>query len=241
MKRMSKGLFVLCSVLLLTLFSTSLVQAAELPVQKNVIQVNGKATIKVKPNIAYINANVTTENKDAKKAQVENAQAIEKIKKDITSKFNLKDDDISTIRYSVRPSYDYVEGKQIFRNYTVEHTLGISLHKISQAGEMVDALVASGATNVDNIRFGITDESEAYNQGLQQALQHAQQKANTLTTAMGVGKSAPIAITEQSESQGLMLQENTMAMSDSATSTGNTTIEQSDIEVVARLQVTFQW
>lgn len=229
------------SLLAITLFSTQILQASEVTPQKNVIHVNGKAIIKVKPNIAHINANVTTENKDAKKAQADNAKAINQIKKEIISKYNLKEEDINTISYTVRPSYDYVEGKQIFRNYVVEHALQITLTDLEKAGALVDSLVEAGASNVGNIKFGIKDETESYNLALQKALQDAQQKANALTTILGVPNATPIAITEQSQSQG-HTQENSLLMQDSQSSPeAATTIQQSDIEVTAIVDVTLQW
>lgn len=241
MKKIYKNLLMVSSVLVLTLFSTQILQGAEVQPQKNVIHVNGKATIKVKPNIAHINANVTTENKDAKKAQADNAKVIDVIKKEIIKTYNLEDEDVNTINYTVRPTYDYVEGKQIFRNYTVEHTLEITLNEIAKAGALVDTLVENGATSVSNIRFGIKDETQSYNLALQKALQDAEQKADALTTALGVKQAKPISITEQSDSQGSLQKENILMQDSVSSSSPGTTIEQSDIEVVAILQVTFQW
>lgn len=241
MKKISKNLLMLSSLLVLTLFSTKTIQASEIQPQKNIIQVNGQATIKVKANVAYINLAVLTENKDAKKAQEENANIIDKIKKDITSKYNLKEEEINTTSYNVGPSYDYVDGKQIFRNYVVEHNLEITLNSIEKAGEMVDTLVASGATSVNNIVFSVKDESEAYNKALQLAIQNAQQKADAITTTLEVKKATPISITEQSQSTGI-IRENALLMQDAtAGSQKATTIQQSDIEVLARVQVTLQW
>ncbi len=241
MKKIYKNLLLLSSILVITVFSPKLVQAAEPNMQKNIIQVNGKATIKVKPDIVHIDANVITEDKNAKKAQAENAKAIEAIKKAVTTKYNLKEDDITTINYSVSPSYDYVDGKQIFRNYTVEHTLRMTLNETEKAGEMLDTLIENGATTVGNIIFGIKDEAEAYNKALQKAVQDATQKANAITTILGVKKATPIAITELTESQG-QFEKNEMLMQDSvAGSNPSTTIQQSDIEVVASVQVTLQW
>lgn len=243
MKKILRNLLIVSSIMLLTVFNAKPIQASEIQPQKNVIQVSGSATIKVKPNIAYINTVVLTENKDAKKAQEENAKIIDKIKKDIISKYNLKEEDINTIYYGVRPSYDYVEGKQIFRNYVVEHNLEITTTNIQGVGEMVDTLVSSGATTVNNIRFALKDENEAYNIALQKAIQNAQQKSNAITATLGVNNATPIAITEQSESAGI-IQEKNMIMQDSLVAGSNqptTTIQQSDIQVLARVRVTLQW
>lgn len=242
MRKGYKGALMLSAVLVMTLFSTQKIQAADLSPQKNIIQVNGRAKVKVKPNIARISAGVTTENKDAKKAQAENAKIVDQVKKEIMSQYKLDPEAITTISYTVRPTYDYIEGKQVFRNYVVDHILEITLEEIEKAGEMVDTLVSSGASSVDSVRFGVKDETQTYHIALQKALQDAQQKADALTTMLGVNKAVPIAITEQSESQGIMQESNMlMADSQSAPNKVSTSIEQSDIEVVARVLVTLQW
>ncbi len=239
MKTTYKSLLVASSMFVFMLLSTSIIQASEVQVGKNIIEVNGKATIKVKPDIAYINASVTTENKDAKKAQEENTKIIDKIKTDIIKKYNLKEEDVVTTNYNVRPSYDYVDNKQVFRNYVVDHSLEITLKDIQKAGEMLDSLVASGATNIYNVRFGIQDETQAYNTALQKAVENAKQKANALTDSLGVNKATPISITEQSESQGFVREES--AMMDRGSSAKQTSINQSDIQVTARIVLGLQW
>lgn len=242
MKKTSKKILMLSALLVMTIFSPQRIQASELQGQKNVIQANGKATIKVAPDIATINAVVRTQNKDAKKAQEKNAETISKIKKEVSAKYLLEEKDINTIYYRVRPAYDYIEGKQVFRHYVVEHTLAVTVKDISKVGEMVDALVESGATTVDQIHFGLIDENVPYHLALQKALANAQEKANAMTASLGVGQATPIAIREQSESQGL-IQDQNMIMQESMDSAAGskTIIHQSDIEITARIQVTFQW
>ena len=242
MKKIYKTLLTVSSMFIFILLSAGTAQASELQMAKNTIQVNGKATIKVKPDIAYINASVTIENKDAKKAQEENAKITDKLKSDIRKKYNLKDEDIITTHYNVRPSYDYVDNKQVFRNYVVDHNLEITLKDIQKAGEMIDSLVESGATNIYNVRFGIQDETQAYNTALQKAVENAKQKADALTHSLGVKKATPISIAEQSESQGFVREESVMMDKlDGAQMAPATTINQSDIQVTARIVLGLQW
>lgn len=88
MKKSYQSLLAIVSVFVFIFLNTTTIQAAEGPALKNTIQVNGKSTIKVKPNIAYINMAVETENKDAKLAQEANAKATNQVKTDIKTKYN---------------------------------------------------------------------------------------------------------------------------------------------------------
>lgn len=241
MKKSYQNLLVIVSVFVFVFLNTTMIQAAEGFPMKNTIQVSGKATIKVKPNIAYISATVETENKDAKLAQQENAKLISQIQKDIKSKYKIQDADINTSYYGVRPSYDYVEGKQIFRGYVVEHTLAITAQDITKVGEMVDTLVASGATSIGSIRFDVLDSDATYNLALQKAIGNATSKANAITTTLGVKAGKPIAIVEQSGSVGIIEREMNQLKQEAAVAFDATSIGQSEIEVTANVLATFQY
>lgn len=241
MKKGYQHLLVIVSVFVFVLINTTIIQATEVSPIKNTIQVSGKAAIKVKPNIAYISTTVETENKDAKLAQQENAKLISQIKKDIKTKYNVSDTDINTSYYGVRPSYDYVEGKQIFRGYIVEHTLAITVQDIAKVGEMMDTLVTSGATSIKNIRFDILDSDTTYNLALQKAVQNATSKADAITTTLGVKAGKPISIIEQSGSVGIIEREMSQLKQDAAVAFDTTSIGKSEIEVTASVLVTFQY
>lgn len=242
MKKSYQSLLAIVSVFVFVFLNTTMIQAAEVPTLKNTIQVNGKSTIKAKPNIAYINMAVETENKDATLAQETNAKIINQVKTHIESKYNITDTDISTGYYTVRPAYDYVEGKQIFKGYVVEHGLTITVRNLAKVGEIVDALVKSGATSISNIQFKILDSDATYNLALQKAVENATSKATAIATTVGVKVSKPISITEQSGSVGIVQRETNLLKQDTvAGSGGPTPIEQGEIEVTASILATFEY
>ncbi|NLI90395.1 MAG: SIMPL domain-containing protein [Epulopiscium sp.] len=241
MKKNAKTLLILLAVIFTTFSGTLLVQASEIKMGTNTIQTNGKATINVKPDMAIISAYVNTENRDAKKAQEENAKQINKIKEEISAKYNLKEEDIRTVSYNIRPNYDYIDGKQVFKNYIVRHSLAVNVEDVDKTGEMLDSLVSSGATGVDNIQFGIKDDKETYNLALQKAIANSQEKADAITKALGVGKAKPIAITEKGESMGITDDYNIMVEEMQADGAYGTNIFQNDIEITARVEVIFKW
>jgi uncharacterized protein YggE len=82
---MSKKLVVASVVALVialgaVLTGISLVNYADTPqVQQRTISVSSEGTVKVKPDMAYINIGVQTENKSSKEAQQENAVKMNKV------------------------------------------------------------------------------------------------------------------------------------------------------------------
>jgi uncharacterized protein YggE len=92
------------------LFSEKAAAAQE--AEKNIITVNGKGIIKVKPDTAYIRVGVETRGSDAKKAQQENARVMGEVTKKLKS-LGIKEDDIKTVTYSLYPLERYDEKTRI--------------------------------------------------------------------------------------------------------------------------------
>jgi len=172
-----------------------------LPVEKhskrNIIRVIGEGNITVKPNRAEVTLGVTTEDKELQKAQQNSALIIEKIKNSLMA-LGIQEEQIRTIHYSVQPQYDFVEGKQAFRGYRVEHLLLISVENIENTGMIVDTAVHNGANTISGIAFTSTDNDYFERQALSAAVIDAFQKAEVIANTIKVQIIGPKLITENS-------------------------------------------
>lgn len=149
------------------------------------VKVTGEATIQATPDQAIITLGVQTENVDPKLAQQENSQTISEII-NVLKELGIDESNIKTSDYRMDPQYNYVEGKEIFRNYKVFHMLQIKTKDIEKVGTIVDAAVKQGANSVSNVRFSLANSESYYNQALTIALNNAHEKAMTLTRAIDV-------------------------------------------------------
>lgn len=161
------------------------------------LKVAGTGKINVKPDMAVVVLGVSTENKELELAQKENAKIIKKIT-DALKKTGVSSEDIQTQSYTISPQYDYVDGKQIFRNYKVVHTLKITIEDIDQVGEIIDTAVKKGANIVNNISFTLSDPSKYYQIALTAAIDDALKKAMTIGKKLNVDVSkTPLYIVEK--------------------------------------------
>ena len=147
------------------------------------VKVTGEATLQAPPDQAIITLGVQTENVDPKLAQQENSQTTSKI---ITAlrELGIAEENIKTSDYRLDPQYDYVEGKEIFKNYKVQHMIQIKTKDIENVGSIVDSAVKHGANSVSNVRFSLANSENYYNQALTIAINNAYEKALTLTRAI---------------------------------------------------------
>ncbi|MBW8348804.1 SIMPL domain-containing protein [Bacillus sp. IITD106] len=164
--------------------------------KKDIIQVIGDGKISVQPDHAKVTLGVSTENKILQLAQEENAVMITKIKRAL-NQMGIEDKQIKTVDYSIFPQYDFVDGKQEFRTYKVDHLLEISIFQIEMSGKVVDEAGKNGANIVSNVKFEISNYDQYYKEALSLAVLNAIEKAEAIARTLKVRLiRTPILITE---------------------------------------------
>ncbi|MDM5229212.1 SIMPL domain-containing protein [Cytobacillus sp. NJ13] len=163
----------------------------------NILRVSGEGKLAVQPDQANIKLGVLTEDMELQKAQEQNADAISSVKKALNA-IGITDKQIQTSDFTIFPQYDFVDGKQIFRGYRVEHILGITVDEIENTGLVVDTAVDNGANIVRGIHFEAENQSDLYQQALSLAVMDAYKKAETIASALRVQLiSTPVSVAER--------------------------------------------
>ena len=181
------------------------------------IQVTGEKRIDVKPDLAQIQVEVLTEGTDITKAQQENAEKMNRVLQSLQS-FNIPQEDIQTASYNVSPRYDFIDGKQVFRGYSVTNSLLINIRDLDNVGSIIDTATENGANQISSLEFKLKDQDAHYNKVLQMALQNAHGKAHALATSLGLSyMPIPVEITEESNNAPILFK--SAARSESARTT----------------------
>jgi len=149
------------------------------------LRVEGNGSIKVRPDIAVVIMGVVTENKELNQAQEENTKRMTTVLRSLHEN-GIPSEDIQTQFYNIIPQYDFIEGKQVFRGYKVEHNLEVTIRDMSRIGKIIDDAVQNGINQVSSFRFSIGNPSVYYQQALNAAVDDALKKAGTLGSKTGV-------------------------------------------------------
>lgn len=138
--------------------------------------------IELAPDIAVIGAGVTTEAPSAVEAMRRNSTEMRRVIERIKAQ-GVAEKDIQTSGISLYARYDYDQGqqRQVFRGYQVSNRVSVKLREIERTGEVLDALVAAGATDLSGPSFSVEDDSaakeaartRAFKRGHAQALAYA--------------------------------------------------------------------
>ena len=193
----------------------------------------GRGSVRVKPDIANVQIGVVTEARDLMVAQESNARITTQVINGL-KQMGIEEKDVQTQDYSIRPEYDYIDGRQVFRGYNVQNILNVTVRNIERVGAIVDAAVANGANQVGGISFNIENPREQYRRALQMALQDAKDKAEAIAKKNHyVLCSTPISIQEEGE-LGIIAQEATLLKAASTTP-----IQPGQLEITASVKVEF--
>lgn len=176
---MQKKILMILTVLAMCLAINGVAMAAE----PAVVAVEGTGAYTVAPDQASVEFTVENTAKTVQLAQAENAQKAAQLSAAL-SRQGIYSKDIQS-SYRLSPVYDRKEYSKIV-GYTAENTFRVVVNDINKLGEVLDAAMANGATQVSDVSYGLKDEKAARNEALRRAVLDARSKADVIASTLGV-------------------------------------------------------
>lgn len=167
-----------------------------------VVELNVTENVEAEPDIVTVTAGVTTEARTAVEAMRTNAEAMNRVV-DRIKQLGVAERDIQTTGISLGAQYDYDQGarRQVFRGYQASNRVSVKLRQIDRTGEVLDALVAAGATDLGGPDWSIDDDTAARAQARRQAMETARAQALEYARAAGYADVRLLEISETIASQ----------------------------------------
>ncbi len=156
--------------------------------EQRTISVSGSASTFATPDTASISLGVFTQGATAKEASDNNAASMNAVISALKS-LGLQDKDIRTSYLSVQPVYNYSkEGAPAIVGYSASNNVEITTTMLDKLGDTVDKSTASGANQVNDISFVISDErqSQIRNELLGNATADAEAQASKIAESLSV-------------------------------------------------------
>ena len=221
------------SIALLSLMlcsSALLAQTAEPPQ----IVVTGEGIVKATPDQAWVSIGAETRSKSSKDAQQRNAEAMTAVMQKIAA-FGIQKDAIKTTAIDLQMEFDYANGKQTPRGYVARNTVEVRVDDLTKLGDVLDAVVSSGATVIHGLRFDVKQREQAEASALQSAVKNAMAKAQAI--ALGSNRAID-RILKIEEVSGVrepipMMRQYAMAKADASTP-----VAAGELEINAQVRVT---
>ena len=157
-----------------------------LPADATLLSVQAQADAQAAPDIATISAGVVTQAADGNGAMRQNAEQMNRVMAALKSA-GIAARDIQTSGVNLHPQYRYAENQPpAITGYQATNTVSVKLREVAKMGQVLDALVASGANQINGPTFGIDDPEPLYAQARIDALELAQARAQTYAKALGL-------------------------------------------------------
>jgi uncharacterized protein len=170
--------------------------AADLP---HIISVTGEGEAKAVPDQARLTVGVTTTAVTADAALAENARKMTAVF-DTLKRLGVPERAIQTSNFSVTPQYPPYNqnntGVQRIVGYQVSNQVDVTLDDTRKLGPALDALVSSGANQINSVSFSIKDPDALLATAREAAIADATKRAETYAHAAGVTLGSVVAIQE---------------------------------------------
>jgi uncharacterized protein len=174
-------------------------QTAALPVQPisgAVLDVSAQGESRRTPDIANISAGVVTQAADAATAMRENAARMERVIAAL-KRAGIADRDLRTANISLSPQYRYGENQPpIITGYQASNTVTVRFRDIARSGAVLDALVATGANQINGPELTLDEPAAAMDEARLDAMAKARARAELYAKAAGLRVKRILAISE---------------------------------------------
>lgn len=194
------------------------------------VTVTGTASVQAVPDQAGFSAGVSADAATAKAALAANAAKASRVLEALQAAGVAKGD-LQTQDVSVSPRWDE-HGRQ--DGFTAHTSVQVHVQDVRQAGRLIDAAVAAGATETSGPSFDRGDRDALYRDALKKAFAAARLKAETLAGEAGASLGPVLRIEESSP-----VSPEPMPFAMRAAAEGTTPVEPGKQKVQAGVTVTF--
>ncbi len=158
----------------------------EITATNPVIELSVYEQVEVAPDIVTLGAGVSTEAPTAVEALRRNSAEMRRVV-DLIKALGIDARDIQTTGINLNARYDYDRSsqKQVFRGYQASNRVSLRLREIERAGEVLDALVSAGATDINGPSFSVEDDTAAKDEARGRAMASAQARAEAYAQMAG--------------------------------------------------------
>lgn len=160
------------------------------------LSVSSNAEARRVPDIATVSAGVVTQAADANSAMRANAEQMARVVAAIKAA-GIAERDVQTSGVNLNPQYRYAENQPpAITGYQASNNVNVVVRDIAKLGRILDALVATGANQVNGPSFDVEDKESAYDEARKRALDKAQQRAAMYAKSLGMQVRRIVSISE---------------------------------------------
>lgn len=170
--------------------------ASDAPRDATRITVSATAEARRAPDIAVLSTGVVTQAPDANSAIRRNSERMTAVVAALRTA-GIAERDVQTSGVSLNPDYHYLANRPPrIRGYFASNTVNVTVRDIGRLGDILDALVAIGANQVQGPMFDIEDKDAVLDEARDAAMAKARVRAERYAKRLGLRVRRVVSIDE---------------------------------------------
>jgi len=175
----------IASTLFISVIPAALAQESSPP---PTLSLSATAEIRIEPEYAAIRSGVVIQAETAEAAVRQNAQTMSGVFSALR-RAGIAEADMQTANLSVHPvyssgSYNSSSERRI-TGYEARNIVTAKVRDLTEVGEIIDAMVSSGANHIESVNFGAENTAEAMDEARRMAISRLLEKADLFADAAG--------------------------------------------------------
>ena len=213
----------------------------DIAVQGPVVEITASETVQSLPDQATVGAGVTTRAMTAVQAMRDNATRMDAVISRLKA-LGIAREDIQTSGVNLNAAFQYNNNNTppVFQGYDVTNQVSVTLRDIARIGATLDALVASGANNLNGPFFSRKDDKPQRAQAREAAFKAAQVQAQDYARMAGFGGVRLLAVEETLQQGGPIAFDVSAPRAITVTAQKTTPIEPGRIGTVVQMTVKYE-
>jgi len=188
--------FVSGLMLALALSAVSAPAVAQQKPSERYVSVTGEGEANAVPDLAIIQAGVTTQGKTARIASDANSKAMAKVLAALRAA-GIAERDMRTSQFSISPIYDSRrDGDNRITGFQAANQVSVKVRDLAKLAAVLDQVISAGANDVSGIHFTVSERSKLLDKARGEAVADARRKAELLANAAGAKLGPAMAIVE---------------------------------------------
>jgi len=206
------------------------------PIAGTRLAVTASASVARTPDVATIGTGVVTQGRTAAAALADNARAMAQVVAALKAA-GVASRDLQTSAVSLDPQYRYADNQPpVLTGYQATNRVSVRLRDLARVGQVLDALAAAGANQIDGPDFGIDQPAPALDEARTKAIAAARARADLYARAAGMQVRRIVAIDEAEGAPPVARPMLAMA----ARAKADTPVESGEQALTATVNVTFE-
>lgn len=155
--------------------------------ERGSVSVSYTAEKEVSPDTVEVSIAVKTDDKKSMQEAVrKNKEISEKIYSYLKSQINTSQGDyVKTSNFSASPSYIYSSNKRVLDKYEVSNNVIVHIKSLDKISTIIDKSLNLGATDVDSLKFLLSEKDEQCVELLSKATKQVKKRADIVASAAG--------------------------------------------------------